>query len=598
MKRKDSGDVEMASRDAREQLSTAGSFKTDPKQKSELWIAIGFGCFTALAFILPIIIFPLAGRPVGVKHYDATCRSDCTMKIVETLPKVMGYANGDVDTYGAISDEESYGTYNAWADIISKAEDEIKILSMYWTLNHGVGAECPAWKKCDKQFKTCVHTNEKCEADKLNCYKGTSAWQGHDIYNKLVDAGRRGVKISIVQSPGHETNKKSWFPSFDSSSLKKLVKADVRDLQLEKLYVHEDGLRDGPKRLNGGIQHAKVIIVDKKHAYLGSANMDWRSLSEVKELGVLVKDCDCIAKDFEHIFDINHRAAGQAEYSSFYATKNVVDWAQFNDTRPHLVAFNQGRDQTETFISSAPPGLNAKGRTNDIDALLAVINDAEEKLDVSVMSYSPFEHYFFDQTKLESWTELQDALVNAALRGVKVRMLLSDWVNTKPKSVYAFDTLKNAERIVNILMNSNSHKEGWPHKRGRYFDLRWFRLPQEMNTEDRISHSRTNHPKYVVSEKDMYVSTSNWEKGYFYNSVGVSLISRRTSKETDSSVRQRLSALFERDFTSTLTSKYEEGGEAARVADDLEKSKQSAETPKSQEKAKSLPKRYGGQSTK
>lgn len=33
--------------------------------------------------------------------------------------------------------------------------------------------------------------------------------------------------------------------------------------------------------MNAGIVHTKVWIADKKHMYVGSANLDWRSLTEV-----------------------------------------------------------------------------------------------------------------------------------------------------------------------------------------------------------------------------------------------------------------------------------------------------------------------------
>lgn len=33
--------------------------------------------------------------------------------------------------------------------------------------------------------------------------------------------------------------------------------------------------------MTGGIVHTKLWVVDQKHFYLGSANMDWRSLSQV-----------------------------------------------------------------------------------------------------------------------------------------------------------------------------------------------------------------------------------------------------------------------------------------------------------------------------
>lgn len=39
------------------------------------------------------------------------------------------------------------------------------------------------------------------------------------------------------------------------------------------------------KAVTGGIIHTKLWVVDQKHFYLGSANMDWRSLSQVKRRG-------------------------------------------------------------------------------------------------------------------------------------------------------------------------------------------------------------------------------------------------------------------------------------------------------------------------
>lgn len=39
------------------------------------------------------------------------------------------------------------------------------------------------------------------------------------------------------------------------------------------------------KAVTGGIVHTKLWVVDQKHLYLGSANMDWRSLSQVKLSG-------------------------------------------------------------------------------------------------------------------------------------------------------------------------------------------------------------------------------------------------------------------------------------------------------------------------
>lgn len=42
------------------------------------------------------------------------------------------------------------------------------------------------------------------------------------------------------------------------------------------------------RELTSGVLHTKFWVVDKKHVYIGSANMDWRSLTQVGSPGVYV----------------------------------------------------------------------------------------------------------------------------------------------------------------------------------------------------------------------------------------------------------------------------------------------------------------------
>ena len=42
------------------------------------------------------------------------------------------------------------------------------------------------------------------------------------------------------------------------------------------------GLWDAHAWYNGGIMHMKLWVADGQHAYVGSANMDWLSLAQVK----------------------------------------------------------------------------------------------------------------------------------------------------------------------------------------------------------------------------------------------------------------------------------------------------------------------------
>ena len=57
-------------------------------------------------------------------------------------------------------------------------------------------------------------------------------------------------------------------PSFDSQQLSMMGVAEVRNLNFSELE-------------GSGILHTKLWVVDQKHFYVGSANMDWRSLTQV-----------------------------------------------------------------------------------------------------------------------------------------------------------------------------------------------------------------------------------------------------------------------------------------------------------------------------
>ena len=63
---------------------------------------------------------------------------------------------------------------------------------------------------------------------------------------------------------------KLMYPTNDTDALQKIEGIEVRTLDVGKL-------------IGAGIIHTKLWLVDGHHIYLGSANMDWRSFTEVSE---------------------------------------------------------------------------------------------------------------------------------------------------------------------------------------------------------------------------------------------------------------------------------------------------------------------------
>ena len=65
----------------------------------------------------------------------------------------------------------------------------------------------------------------------------------------------------------HQVDTK-YQPNEDPKILQDMGLAEVRSLDLDRL-------------IGDGILHSKMWLVDNIHVYLGSANMDWRSLTQV-----------------------------------------------------------------------------------------------------------------------------------------------------------------------------------------------------------------------------------------------------------------------------------------------------------------------------
>ena len=72
------------------------------------------------------------------------------------------------------------------------------------------------------------------------------------------------MKIRIVQSPSNDE-----FQNLDTDILQKEGLAEVRSLNVTRL-------------VGNGILHTKMWLVDGKHFYVGSANLDWRALTQVQ----------------------------------------------------------------------------------------------------------------------------------------------------------------------------------------------------------------------------------------------------------------------------------------------------------------------------
>ncbi|XP_053133912.1 5'-3' exonuclease PLD3-like isoform X2 [Hemicordylus capensis] len=399
------------------------------------------------------------------------CSAQCRVVLVESIPACLEYGPGSV---------RHPSIFGAWMELLAGAASSVEIAAFYFTLR---GAD--------------IHVRDP------------SSQQGREVFEALLGLPARGVELAIaVNSPQM---------SEDDTSELAAQGADVRLVDM--------------KRLTGGIVHTKLWVVDQKHVYLGSANMDWRSLTQVKELGAVLYNCSCLARDLRRVFAI-YRLLGEPG-ASIPAQWPASLAAESSREQPLKLQLNG--TSAELYLSSSPPALSSQGRTADLAAIVSTIADAQEFVSVSVMDYQP-ECVFCRPRRF--WPAIDDALRSAACeRRVAVRLLISCW--------------RHSRRAAFVYLESLAVLRRQPLSCP--IEVKLFAFPED-GPEALIPYTHVNHNKYMVTDRVAYIGTSNWSEDYFTRTTGVGLVINQTEAAgggaQGSSLRRQLEGVFRRDWDS------------------------------------------------
>lgn len=395
----------------------------------------------------------------------------CKFVLVESIPQDLPYISARSAAQPLIQ---------SWMELLDSAQDSIHIASYYWSLTG-----------------TDIGVNDP------------SSQPGEELLGKLETLLARNVSLTIATSD----------PTLA-----------VNSTDLEVLMGKGAQVRKVPmKHLTHGVLHSKFWIIDMKHMYLGSANMDWRSLTQVKELGVVIYNCSSLAYDLEKTFQ-TYWALGvpgatiPKHWPQNYSTN--INWRHpLQETLDGMV--------TTAYFSASPPTFCPRGRTKDLEALLSVIRGAEDFLYASVMEYFPtsrFEH------PIRYWPVIDNALREAAFnRHVLIHLLISCGKNSDPSM---FPYLRSLQALTNPQTNIT-------------IEVKIFIIP--VGNHSNIPYSRVSHSKYAVTEKKAYLGTSNWSEDYFTNTAGVGLVINQSSSDPQHpapTIQDNLKSVFERDWQS------------------------------------------------
>jgi len=305
-----------------------------------------------------------------------------------------------------------------------------------------------------------------------------STWPGEpteEVLAALGKAAARGVRVRLIlDARMHRTYPRT------ADSLAKVTGFAVRLVDFG--------------RIAGGVQHAKFFIADGAVSVLGSQNFDWRALEHIHEVGVVVRDAR-VAADFQRVFEMDWEAAtpvGQPPDTTRAYTAAQAPHPR--GTLPYAIVQAPG-DTVWLWPGWSPRRFIPDTTLWDRDLIVRALEAARHEIVAQVLTYSPADRGTRDEV-------LDQALRRAAARGVRVRLIVSDWESGSP----ALQDLQALARVAGIEVKLSTVPE-WS---GGY-----------------IPFARVEHCKYaVIDTLTTWVGTANWEPSYFHGTRNVSVTMR------------------------------------------------------------------------
>jgi phospholipase D3/4 len=453
--------------------------------------------------------------------------------LVESIPKGMEELR---DTPGVQYTED------VLARLTSAANSTIDLTAMYWAL-----------------LPDPTSDDEKGFTDAQLDAMGAGA--GRTLYQNLRDAARRGVRIRILQSPGFSGQKQ------ESETLQCEFpdRVSIYQIDMGKWYG------------GSGIMHQKIWIFDDRDIYLGSANMDWKSLTQVKEMGAAVENCPQLAADATKYFD------GWCTFSELPASsvevfdplvrvdRLVPPWSALVPEarrappplagKQYATAYNRRNplplelngERGGVFLTGCPDEVRGSGRTWDGEGIVETIHDARKSVCVSVMDFAPVGLYtrksagppvgeegVVPNNTPVWWPSLFDALLQGVLtRKIYARILVSKWAHTSGL----------IEPYLRALQSAADAGRDDSYMTAGQLEIKQFIVPGWNSTNDSLrkypGHTRVNHTKYIVTDRRINVGTSNMTWDYFASTAGSSFNADHPG------LVHTLQTVFDRDWASS-----------------------------------------------
>ncbi|KAI4890966.1 hypothetical protein NFI96_031552, partial [Prochilodus magdalenae] len=422
-------------------------------------------CFAVLVALIFSAVDVLGEDEDGIN--EENCSKNCQVVIVENIPE-------DI----SVPQEGTIPLTTGLHGLLDLAQKTVEIVSPLWALNS---------------------TDLKSRFPQVK--------QGPLLLKRLMDLKAQRVNLKVA----------SGMPNNSSIPELKLLCNNGANVHYLNMTT-----------LTKGELHSSFWVVDRRHMYIGSAGMDWRSLSTRKELGVIIYNCSCLALDLHRIFNLYWQLQLKESVPPIWSKRLA---ALYNKDRALGLQLNGAN--TTAYVLSSPDIFCPKDRTRDIDGIFRVIQDARRFIYISITDYLPLIN---NNTHSKYWSRIDVMLREALiLKHIKIHLLISCREQTHPLTFNFVWSLKSL-----CLEISNCSMEV------RFFSPR---LHEDGSLQG------INHHRYMVTDNSVYLGNLDWMGNEFTYNAGAGLVIRKAEgmRDKSSTIVEQVKAVFDRDWHSAYT---------------------------------------------
>lgn len=317
----------------------------------------------------------------------------------------------------------------------------------------------------------------------------------YNAINELIDSAVKTIDIEMFYINNEKKDSK-----LDTHIIKPLIAKAKSGVKIRILV--DDGMAnhypDEVKHLNtiknievrrtkyfnkNGVLHAKMILVDDETFYLGSHNFDWITFELNHELGVIYSD-KSLTPVLRKVFEF--------------------DW---KNTTSKTIAATQpaSLDDKETIpdylITLSPADIESIA--SDKAQIVKLINNAKDSIEMQAMVIDGYNVY----NKNAEWTDFVKAIAEASNRGVKVKLMFSNWEFCKGE-------INNSNKFLQNLIRGDAKKN---------IEIKYSSFSLAVPC---VPYSEVDHAKYAIFDgKIAWITTANLTENYFNGCRNFSLTS-------------------------------------------------------------------------